>query len=383
MVIEYIGSFYDPSGYGIAARNNLTTLNNLGVDIIGKDHSFAPRPDLLSDDEKLSVNTICSRNKKSDVTIIHLTPEQWPRYYNNSDITIGHMAWETTRIHNDWVYPCNNVDGILVPCEWNIEVLKNSKVKKPVKLFPHFYDINKFINIPKWSLTEKFNDKLKFYSIFQWSERKNPIGLLKTYFSTFSAEDDVVLILKTYQSSGNQADIKWVVNEINEIKNSINKSSFPKVQFISDMLSEEKINQLHFGCDVYLAPVRGEGFAMTILDAALAGNHVISTNFSSMTDYLSDSVHCLLDYQLTTVSNMPWIPWYMSDQFWADPNNIQMSDCMLKFYNEWKINKSLDKDRQIEYSNNILKTKYSNSNIRDTLMSSIKDIIDDKQTRNR
>ena len=329
--IHYYGSFLDNSGYGEAARYNVKALFECNIPTQITNVSFAPRSDLFQLPSSLNIDY--------NVCIYHLTPENVPRFLEKDKINLIHTTWETNKLHPQWVPILNSVNGVLVPCSWNVEVFRNSGVNVPILKFPHMFNVNKFDGVQPLKAFERFHDTLKFYSIFQWSERKNPYGLIRTYLSEFNDKDDVVLFLKTYVANGTKKDAIWIVDEINYIKNSIIKDrgeNFPKMIVLTDIMDESQLNSLHKSMDVYLAPVRGEGFGMPILDAVLAGKNIIATNYSAQTDFLNKDIHSLLRYQLTTVCDMNWIPWYLSDQYWAEPDLSQLSEKMRWYYMQWK-----------------------------------------------
>ena len=367
--IHYYGSFLDNSGYGEAARYNVKSFQEYGIPIKTTNVSFAPRPDLF---EQFAENDI-----DYNVCIYHLTPENVPRLLEKDKINLIHTTWETNKLHPQWVPILNSVHGVLVPCSWNVEVFRNSGVNVPILKFPHMFDVNKFDNVEPLKAFDRFDKVLKFYSVFQWSERKNPYGLIRTYLSEFDEKDDVVLFLKTYVANGTRKDALWVMDEIEIIKSKIYKEkgkNFPKMILLTDIMDEKMLNSFHKSMDVYLAPVRGEGFGMPILDAVLAEKNIIATDYSAQIDFLDRKIHSLLSYQLTTVCNMNWIPWYLSDQYWAEPNLELLAEKMRFYYMEWKTGGLPFKQERQHYAK-IIKNKFSKENIINSLIEQIKEKI--------
>jgi hypothetical protein len=194
--------------------------------------------------------------------------------------------------------------------------------------------------------------------------------------SEFDEKDDVVLFLKTYVANGTRKDALWVIDEINNIKSSITKDvgqGFPKMVALTDIMDEKMLNSLHKSMDVYLAPVRGEGFGMPILDAVLAERNIIATGYSAQTDFLNRDIHSLLNYQLTTVCDMNWIPWYLSDQYWAEPNLAQFAEKMRWYYMSWKDGGLPFKEEIKEYAK-FIKNVYSKESIIETLLLQLEEI---------
>lgn len=377
--IKYVASVLDYSGYGNAARKNLIALKEQGIPVTVTNVSFATNEALIPDFEIKQMKELINKEIDYDVVIIHLTPENFARFIEKDKFNIGHFAWETTNLHFSWLPFCNAMDLILVPCEWNREVLINSLVTTPIKVFEHAYDVNKFENTSKHQLMSD-EENLKFYSIFQWSERKNPEALLRTYFSEFDENDKVVLYLKTYIGTSSEEDKNKVIKFIEKSKASINKKAFPKIILLPDLMSEEQVNQLHLIGDCYLAPIRGEGFGMPILDAALAGNDVVCTNFSAPTSFLSQELHYLISFQLEPVSNMNWIPWYLANQNWASVHEVEFMKAMRSVYHSFQNNLILKKrsdEKKILYKK-WLKEYFSNKQVVQRLIVDIEEALNGK-----
>ncbi|MGA0332421.1 MAG: glycosyltransferase [Kiritimatiellia bacterium] len=78
----------------------------------------------------------------------------------------------------------------------------------------------------------------------------------------FSAEEDVVVHIKDYgASSGSTVLQEWISA----------CDRFPRIEWHRTFLSKEDLLRLYAGMDLQLAPFRGEGFSMKILDAAALG----------------------------------------------------------------------------------------------------------------
>ena len=372
--IKYIGSMYDFSGYGNCARKNIISLDDCDYPVIGMNVSFAPNTGLINKKELTRIHEIIDRKIDYDVVLINLTPEFYPRFIEPDKINIAYTMFETSKLHPVWVSPCNKVDAILAPSVWNIGVFRNSGVNVPMDVFPISFDVDRFSNgIEAPEIVKLHDDKLKFYSIFQWSERKNAAAMLRTYLSVFDDTDDVVLILKSYTGNGTTKDRQWLIDEINIIRDSVNTSSYPKLVLLPDLMSNDEVDGLHVGCDVYLGPVRGEGFGIPIMDACLAGNPVIATKYSGHMDFVNEDIHELIDYQLCPVSGMNWIEWYLSDQYWAEPNMEQFGQAMRKIYAMWKGNgyKYENLLNSCKEYSNVLKSKYNPKAVTEGLIKSI------------
>lgn len=324
--IRYTGPFLDNSGYGKAARGNILALHNAGVPLTLSPISFEEcRPDLGKEGDV--IRSLINKNVDYNVNFIHTTPEHWASRVIPNCVNVGYTIWETDKLHDSWPDYINNaVDKVLVGCEWNRDVFKNSGVTKPIGVVPHGITMEEFDGIKPYNI-KGVDDRFMFYSIFQWQERKNPADLIKAYWHAFSGHDDVVLVLKTYRYGYNDAEKNMVRQNLIDLKKSMPMKHHPKIVLIPNMLSEDEIRGLHSRGDCYISLDRGEGFGLSGLSAGAVGNPIIVTGYGGVTEYARADNSYLVDYYLTPVSGMPQSPWYTGNQLWAQPD---ITDAMYK-----------------------------------------------------
>jgi GT2 family glycosyltransferase/glycosyltransferase involved in cell wall biosynthesis len=112
--------------------------------------------------------------------------------------------------------------------------------------------------------------------------------LLKAMSERFRGRKDIRLIIKDYgASSGNH-----------QLKHWLRSFDGPSVEVIDRFLSKQELLDLYQSADFFLAPFRGEGFAMKVLDACAIGIPVIAPRATGPADYLNDR-NCL---------DVPWNP---------------------------------------------------------------------------
>jgi len=320
MKIEYCGPCFDPSGYGNFSKNFILALHKEGHDLTVWPHSFdTQRPD-LGEERKIIESLVPKNREKADVCILNMTPEFFPHLKGTSKINIGFTMFETNRIPKIWVEECNKMDAIFVPCQWNVDVFRESGVKVPLYNIPHGLYKEDFIDKEPTNTINGSENNYLFYSIFQWTPRKNPEGLLRAYWSEFTGNDKVALILKTYGTNTSINEQNRIKGLIKEIKASINLEHFPKVLFVGNLLSIEQIRDLRLNSDCFVLPHRAEGFGMPHMEAMANGNPAISTNFSGNLEFMNQNNSYLVNSQMTPVHSMPWCKWYEGDMLWGEPD---------------------------------------------------------------
>ena len=334
--IKYIGPIFDGSGYAKACRGNILALHSLGVPITLSPMSFENiRPSINEEGQLL--HALVDNDIDYNVVIIHSTPEFWERYRESDKTNVGYTIWETTKLHPDWSkYINNSVDKVLVGCSWNVDVFTGSGVTKPIGVVPHGIDTEVFNSVTPYTIAGVANDAYVFYSIFQWTERKNPLSIIKAYWYAFQNKENVALVLKTYRSNYNEDEKEAIRTTIKRLKHMCPLDDYAPLYLIPDILSEDEIRGLHARGDCYVTLDRGEGFGLGPFEAGASGNPIIVTGFGGTLEYAKPDNSYLVDYTLTPVFGMPWSPWYRADQLWAEPSVYDGATKMYHVFNNQK-----------------------------------------------
>jgi glycosyltransferase involved in cell wall biosynthesis len=332
--VKYIGPIFDGSGYAEAARNYVLALHKQGYPVQVAPISFeTTRPELGEDGRILQ--SLINNSTDYDKVIVHSTPDLWPNWIQSErgKYIIGYTVWETSALHPTWVKACNTVaNEVWVPCDWNLEVFKESGVTKPLFKIPHAIDPPDLTQIPNFSLGGVGSDTFVFYSIFQWQERKNPYGLLAAYTAAFSGGEDVILILKTYRRDHGQ-DKEAIKNLVVDFRKFINLPAYPKLFLVVENMSTENMFALHKRADAFVLLQRSEGWGLPHFEAAACGNPVITPKYGGQTEFLKEDNSYLLDYTLTPVGGMSWSPYYTGNQYWCEPDMKQAVETLRYVYN--------------------------------------------------
>jgi glycosyltransferase involved in cell wall biosynthesis len=245
---------------------------------------------------------------------------------------------------------CNRVDEVWVPCDWNMNVFRDSGVRVPLHKIPHAINVPDLESVPDFNIEGVGVNDYVFYSIFQWQERKNPYGLLAAYNAAFTGVNDVVLVLKTYMHD-HGGDRERIVNLVKEYRKHINLDHYPKIYVIVENMSHVDIMGLHKRGDCFTLMQRSEGWGLPHFEAAAIGNPVITPSYGGQSDFLNDDNSYPVDYNLTPVDGMPWSPYYRGDQMWCEPNIAQAIEQMRYVYN----NRDKAKIKGIQARTNIQK----------------------------
>lgn len=324
MQIVWKGSVYDHSGYSRATREYLQALHSKGIDV---------KLDLINNGYQLELPVDQSNlfrqlmDKPNDygnqVYILHQTPDYWRRM---PGLTIGFTYWETSKIPDDWISKCNEMDAIFVSSEYNVQIMRQAGLNVPVfKIRPCIspQTLNSFSSQVPLYLHQL--PSFRFLSIFSWIERKGYDILLKAYFEEFSSNEDVVLIIKT-GAHNNQKIEELVAVESRKYKD-------PGRYYIDlSIRNEFEMEGLYNHCSAFVLPSRGEGIGYPMLEAGKRGLPVIATAWGGHLDFLNEKNSYLIPYHFVPVMPQSHYHGYRGDQLWAEASIEHLKQRMRNIY---------------------------------------------------
>jgi len=333
--ICYCGSHLDYSGYGSANRAFTVALWLAGVDLKTQIESYVRDRANFGWQGKLC-EALERREMSYDIKILHVTPDEYPKYSERGKYHIGHLFFETTSLPKDWIKPINKMDEIWTSSEQMAGLFKKSGVNVPIYWFPQpidtmpaSYDYKKYI-IPN-------HKGFLFYSIFQWIKRKNPEDLLKTYWRAFAGKQDVSLLIKTHRVNYDESEFQRIKDDIRKWKNEMPQRHYPKVILCKRLLADDDIMRLHATGDCYVVADHGEGWNRVLHEALMMGKVAISTSRGGLHEYLREDHYFRIPTKYVPVIEEKWIPWYTRDMKWANPDTKVLADSMQYVYNNYRI----------------------------------------------
>jgi glycosyltransferase involved in cell wall biosynthesis len=291
----YKGVFLDHGGYANMNREIVTRLDsNFDLDVRTE---IIPSPHQIDKITHERIRYLSRKmfDPKDLISIVGFTP----MVTNPASYNVFYTMMEPQTLHPKFAEVTNTyADAVITPTNWNKDVFIKGGIKKPIYVCPLGVDHNLYNKkvqkkpimckeFPSRKMTSDF-PKFNFITLFGWSYRKGIDVLLKSYYSTFTGNDDVGLIICSRYTGGSDKKSKNVVEkDIQEFA----KGHFnpPRVYYYGESTPINELPSVLRNGDCFLWASRGEGFGLPIVECGSMGMPVISTYNSGMTEFLNDS----------------------------------------------------------------------------------------------
>lgn len=339
--VLWTGAVLDLSGYGAASREYVRSLDAVGVDLAVEACTFENWKSKILENDVIDdrIRFLMGKSQNCCTQVVHLTPDNLSNYKSNGKTRICYFAWETSFIPPNWVYAINNFSvEAWVPCKYQVDACIRSGVTVPVVVIPHAIPVRELDWRPKTKIVLP-EDRYKFYSIFQWSSRKNPAGLIRAYYQEFDKSEPVCLVLKTYRVNDSQSEKQAVRDEILKIKAETKGSDAPPIILIDDLIGVDGVFSIHYHCDCYVTMTRSEGFAIPVYESASMGKPVIIPNYSVFPEHFNEDTAYMIDVpEEVPVGNMEHISsLYTNNMLWGNPSIESCREKMREVFNNRQV----------------------------------------------
>lgn len=255
--------------------------------------SFSPDNDIKL--QTLKLNDI--RYKKEIDLQVKKLPYLWIRHTwpPKKEIPQGAkwiimQPWEFTTHRKDFVEIFQQADELWTPSVWSRQSFINSGIPpEKVQIIPNGIDPK--LHTPFGSKKELNAKSFRFLFVGGTIFRKGIDILLQAFIKTFTASDDVTLIIKDLggDSFYKGQTAKEIITDLQ------NNPENPDIIYISEIYSDEEMAELYRSCDVFISTYRGEGFCLPALEAMANGLPVIVTKGGATDDFVDETVGLLID----------------------------------------------------------------------------------------
>ena len=279
-------------------------------------------------------------NEKFDVSFQIQLPNEWSSEVAHKNVGITAVV-ESDKCNPEWIKCCNAMDAVVVPSVFCEKTLRSTgDVTTPIVVIPESFTPEVLDENCKFEAD--FETKFNFLLVGTltgnnpFNDRKNIFFALKWLCEEFANDPDIGIIVKTNIGRGTRLDWAGVETALQGALKEVRRGPFPKVHVIHGIMSNSEIAGLyrHSTVKALVAPTRGEGFGLPILEAAASGLPVIATEYSGHMDFMSKGKFVKLEYDISPihasrVDNNIWI----DGTKWAEVREPDFKKKVRKFKN--------------------------------------------------
>lgn len=293
---------YGSSGYAAAARDFILALNALDrVEISLEPLTWVSGFDIQESRERFRALKRMEnvRFVPEQTTLLHWTigPEFTGRELFRR--AIGHTIFETNSLPKSFVAGCNRMDAVMVPSQFHVDAFKRAGVSVPLQVIPEGVDTGRFT--PDGGRLGTIPQRFTFLWVAQLSYRKNFDMVLKAFLELFARHDDVQLVMRSYLHDGSNKDLDQVADLIRLFRDEELGGEKGGHVYLLENVPDVHLPALYRSAQVLLAPFRGEGWGLPIIEALASEVPVIATGWGGPLSYLDRDTAFLLDYKLKPI----------------------------------------------------------------------------------
>ena len=356
------------SGYGARSRDFVKALIQIkdkewDIKIIPQRWGDCPW-NYLSKDDPLRLRFIngLERDRRPNIWIQITVPNEFQPV---GDFNIGVSAGiETTLMPAEFIQGYNKMHLNLVSSEHSKSVSLNTqfekkdkntqetleviKCNKPVEILFEGLDLDKYYKKPTSSKTNILKDipeEFCFLYTGHWlpgdlgEDRKNTGLLIKTFLETFKGPKKIkpALILKCHMVDYSVLDQVEIINKIQEVRGQI-EGNLPNIYLLHGEMTDEELNLLNNDPKVkaFVSFTKGEGFGRPLLEQAITGKPIITSNWSGHIDFIRPEYNCLIGGELKNVHDSSANQFLLKESQWFSINTKVASKAMKDVFKRHK-----------------------------------------------
>tara|TARA_R110001583_G_scaffold72898_2_gene203519 strand:+ start:213 stop:1529 length:1317 start_codon:yes stop_codon:yes gene_type:complete len=352
------------SGYGHRSRDFVRSLieakeNDWDIKILPQIWGDTPWG-FLDKDDPLKSKIIQQLTQQPDVWIQITIPNEFQKV---GRFSIGVTAGiESTCPPPDFVEGMNRMDLNLVSSNFSKNVFsqiqitqedkktKNKKIiklERPIEVLFEGLDTGVYFKNPgKSGLLDNIDESFCFLFTGHWlpgsfgEDRKNVATMIKTFFETFKGRGPKpALLLKVNRSDYSLLDKEEILRDIRQIRNKFDyKENLPNIYILHGEFTNEELNKINNDSKIksFISFTKGEGFGRPLLEQAITGKPVITTNWSGHVDFIRPEYNVLLGGELKNIHPSASNKWLIKEAQWFNVNTEIASKAMKDVYKKYK-----------------------------------------------
>ncbi|MBU2810437.1 DUF1698 domain-containing protein [Acidithiobacillus thiooxidans] len=312
--VNYVGYLRAEMGVGEAARGYVKALRQQAVNVALMD--ISQLSEHRCEDRSLATQPPESMPAApGNLNIVHVNADMLPSVlaylgsnFTEGRYTIGLWAWESAFFPEQWRDRSAYLDEIWVGSQFMASAIA-PWADCPVIVMPHVVDMPLLpASRTRWQIPEQAFVFLFLFDFHSVVERKNPYAVIEAFRQAFTADEEVLLVIKTMAADRypeQYAHLQACVRDVH-------------VQFINETLDRDDLLGLIASCDVFVSLHRLEGFGLGMAEAMAQGKAVIGTAYGGNVDFMRPGNSILVPYTLKKLDK-DYGP-YVKESFWAEPD---------------------------------------------------------------
>jgi len=385
------------SGYGHRSRDFVRSLieaksNEWDIKIAPQMWGNTPWG-FLDKNDPLKSLYIQGQVQQPDIWIQITIPSEFQRVGKyNIGVTAG---IESTVPPPDFIQGMNNMDMNLVSSKFTKDTFSQVqfeqkdqqgnptgviKLEKPIEVLFEGLDIGVYFKKPeKSNLLNNIDENFCFLFTGHWlpgsfgEDRKNVATMIKTFLETFKGRGSKpALLLKTSKVDYSLLDKEEILKHIRDIRNQFKfKEDLPNIYILHGEFTNEELNKINNDPKVkaFVSFTKGEGFGRPLLEQAITGKPVITTNWSGHVDFIRPEYNVLLGGELKPIHESAVNKWLIKEANWFNVNTDVASKGMKDVYKNYK--KYIENSRK---QTKWLKENFSFNKMTESLLASLSSV---------
>ena len=329
--ILWYAPFLEYTGYAEEARNFVLGLRGRGLPL---------RPVMVGDPSPTFIEQASATGEiqalrraqqqktgPHPIVVEHLPAHHCARMAGAAYHVVRTMC-ESDSLPAEWALRLNTMDEVWVPSAFNVGTFRRGGVTVPVHVVPAGVDTDLFrpglAPLPIEGLRSTV-----FLSVFEWSSRKGWDVLLAAWARTFSARDDVTLLLRVHLVDDTEGKEAGIDEQIDAFLSRLGtcRTELAPVRVLNAPLSNPDMARLYATASAYVHPSRGEGWGRPIMEAMSTGLPALATGWGGSTAFMTSENSLSIESVVTEIGEREDCFW-LSGQRWAEPSVEHLSQLM-------------------------------------------------------
>lgn len=281
--------------------------------------------------------------RKPDLSLQIQLPDEWDAELATKNIGIT-AGIEADRCNQSWIAACAKMDKVVVPSEFSkLSFLNGGLAPASIVSVPEAITCGTESTDEVEELNHRLDNLSTNFNFLMFGQltnpdpscdRKNTTNCIKWLCETFSGDKDIGIVIKTNLGRMTCEDRNTAASILGSMVKSIRKGPYPRIHLVHGLLDKNEIGALytHDKIKALVAPTRGEGWGLPLLDAASSGLPVIATGCTGHVDFLKHVKYLDVKYSTVPIPNQMadgriWVP----GARWAEPEENHFKHRVKKF----------------------------------------------------